>query len=46
MAAGAAPPGFGHTFAAEHYIDAWYGLMEPEGWTEAELERLRARFAQ
>ena len=46
MAAGAAPPGFGHTYAAEHYIDAWFWLMEPEGWTEADLERLRARFAQ
>jgi uncharacterized membrane protein len=46
MAAGAAPPGFGHTFAARHYIDAWYGLMEPEGWTEADLKRLQARFAQ
>ncbi len=46
MAAGEAPPGFGHTYAAEHYIEAWYGLMEPEGWTDADLRRLRARFAQ
>lgn len=46
MVAGAAPPGFGHTYAAEHYIHAWYELMEPEGWTEAELEQLRVRFRQ
>jgi len=45
MAAGAAPPGFGHTYAARDYINAWLGLMEPEGWAEADLERLHARFA-
>lgn len=45
MAAGAAPPGFGHTYAAPDYIKAWLGLMEPEGWTEADLARLNARFA-
>jgi len=45
MAAGDAPPGFGHTYAARDYINAWLGLMEPEGWAEADLERLHARFA-
>jgi uncharacterized membrane protein len=45
MAAGDAPPGFGHVYAARDYIDAWYALMEPTGWTESDLARLRARFA-
>ena len=46
LAVGAAPPGFGHTIAAEHYLDAWVALTEPEGWSEAELERLRQHFRQ
>lgn len=40
--ANAPPPGFGHNFAAEHYIDAWRALMEPDGWTETEIARLKA----
>ena len=36
-----APPGFGHVFAAEDYIDAWVALMEPAGWDEAEVARLK-----
>jgi uncharacterized membrane protein len=46
MAAGAdaTPPGFGHNFAAEHYIDAWIALTEPQGWTTEDLARLKARF--
>jgi uncharacterized membrane protein len=39
------PAGYGHRFAAEHYIDAWLALLEPEGWTEAEVRRLKALFA-
>jgi uncharacterized membrane protein len=37
-----APPGYGHDFAAAHYIDAWRALMEPRGWTEADIGRLKA----
>jgi uncharacterized membrane protein len=44
MAFGSAPPGFGHEFAPADYIDAWVALTEPEGWTEADLERLRSLF--
>jgi uncharacterized membrane protein len=40
--ANAPPPGFGHNFAAEHYIDAWRALMEPDGWTDADVGRLKA----
>lgn len=45
LAAGTAPPGYGHEIAAEHYIDAWLALIEPEGWSAAEVERLKALFA-
>ncbi len=41
---GTAPKGFGHEYAAEHYIDAWYALTEPEGWDDESLERLKALF--
>jgi uncharacterized membrane protein len=46
MAAGAdaTPPGFGHNFAAEHYIDAWAALTDPEGWRDDDITRLKARF--
>lgn len=46
LAAGSAPPGFGHEIAAEHYIDAWDALSEPEGWSDEELAQLKARFIQ
>ncbi|WP_142846692.1 alpha/beta-hydrolase family protein [Telmatospirillum sp. J64-1] len=45
MMAGSTPPGYGHDYAAEHYIDAWLALMEPEGWTEEDIRRLKALFA-
>ncbi|MCC5787029.1 MAG: alpha/beta-hydrolase family protein [Phycisphaerales bacterium] len=44
MIVGNAPPGFGHTYAATDYIDAWLALTEPAGWTEADIQRLRERF--
>jgi uncharacterized membrane protein len=44
LATGSAPPGYGHEIAAEHYLDAWVALTEPEGWSEAELERLKEYF--
>lgn len=46
LAVGRAPPGYGHTIAAEHYFDAWVALTEPNGWSEAELERLREHFRE
>lgn len=45
MAVGTAPTGYGHEYAARHYIEAWLALTEPEGWSEDDLDRLRARFA-
>jgi uncharacterized membrane protein len=44
MMVGTAPTGFGHEYAPAHYIDAWLALTEPQGWSEAELERLRGLF--
>ena len=38
------PPGFGHDYAAEHYIEAWTALTEPEGWSDDDVARLKARF--
>ena len=44
MAVGGAPPGYGHSYAARHYIDAWVALTEPAGWSAEDLQRLRALF--
>jgi len=46
MMIGSTPRGFGHEYAADDYIDAWYDLTKPPGWTEAELARLREHFEQ
>lgn len=40
-----APPGYGHDFAAEHYVDAWLALMEPPGWSQDDVRRLKALYA-
>ncbi len=41
IGAGEAPPGHGHTYAAADYVDAWFALTEPEGWSREDLARLR-----
>ena len=41
---GTAPTGFGHEYAPKDYISAWLALTGAEGWTPAEIERLRAVF--
>lgn len=46
MAFGIAPSGFGHEYKAEHYIESWYLLTEPEGWDEEMLNRLKHHFSQ
>jgi len=38
------PEGFGHLFAAEHYIDAWLALTDPVDWQHGDTERLKERF--
>lgn len=44
MVVGTAPRGFGHEIAPEDYIDAWIALIEPDGWTAPEVDRLRRVF--
>jgi uncharacterized membrane protein len=39
--AGGVPSGHGHKYQAEH-VDAWNAVLQPPGWTEADLARLRA----
>jgi uncharacterized membrane protein len=37
-----APPGHGHAYYAQDYIEPWVQVSEPEGWTEADTTRLKA----
>ncbi|PAU78178.1 alpha/beta hydrolase [Halomonas salipaludis] len=46
LAAGSAPPGYGHEIAAEDYIEAWLALVAPDGWSADDVERLKALFAE
>lgn len=46
MVVGNAPPGFGHEIAATDYLDAWLALIDPPGWSPAEVLRLKATFAE
>ena len=39
------PAGYGHTFKAEEYIEAWIELLNPPSWTSTQGEALKARFA-
>ena len=39
------PPGYGHNFAPEHYIDAWIEVTQPRNWSDADTLRLKAHFA-
>jgi len=39
------PPGYGHSYAARDYIDAWVGVTAPAGWTAADTARLKERCA-
>ena len=38
------PKGFGHVFAAEHYINAWVALTDPENWQADDTDRLKKIF--
>lgn len=40
------PIGYGHVYAPQHYLDAWYALTAPEGWDEASLASLRQRLTR
>ena len=38
--AGNVPAGHGHLYTSGEYLSAWVGITEPEGWTDADFERL------
>lgn len=42
---GSVPVGYGHNYSASSYIDAWVEVTQPEGWTDADSERLKSVFA-
>jgi len=35
------PVGYGHVYAPADYIDAWYEVTQPPGWTRARLDALK-----
>lgn len=37
-----APVGYGHVYSPRDYIDAWYEVTQPPGWTRAGLEALKS----
>jgi uncharacterized membrane protein len=39
----AIPPGYGHSYIARDYIDAWVAVTAPEGWTAEDTARLKER---
>ena len=45
-AATATPPGYGHVFAAEHYIDAWRAVVDPPEWTDERIRRLKSHMGE
>lgn len=38
------PQGFGHVFAAEHYINAWVTLTDPKDWGVEDTDSLKELF--
>lgn len=41
-AAADAPVGHGHSYATEHYIDAWRAVSASADWSDADIARLKA----
>lgn len=41
-----APVGFGHVYSMSDNIDAWRALIEPEGWDDVQIARLKAHLAE
>ena len=39
---GGVPPGFGHNMGSAAYVDAWSGVTQPDGWTDARSAELTA----
>jgi uncharacterized membrane protein len=41
MIATSTPVGYGHVYAARHYLDAWTTLLEPVGWPPDRIAALK-----
>jgi uncharacterized membrane protein len=41
----AVPFGYGHTYDAGSYLDAWIAVTDPPQWTAELTKRLKARLA-
>ena len=44
MLATGTPIGYGHVYAPKDYIDAWVAVTDPQGWSAADLDRLKQYF--
>jgi len=40
------PMGYGHTYAPEHYIDAWLEVTQPQNWTKERIIKLKNNFTR
>lgn len=40
------PLGYGHNFATDSYIDAWFEVTEPVDWSDFDINRLKAHLAK
>lgn len=40
------PVGYGHSYAPNHYIDAWLAVTTPERWSNDDTDRVRRLFAE
>jgi uncharacterized membrane protein len=45
MTATTTPMGHGHVYAPQHYIDAWIEVTDVQGWSAADIDRLKAHLA-
>lgn len=45
MTATTTPMGHGHVYAPQHYIDAWIEVTDVQGWSQADIDRLKAHLA-
>ena len=37
-----APVGYGHVYSPRDYVDAWYEVTQPPGWTRPQLDALKS----
>lgn len=40
------PMGHGHVYAPQHYVDAWIAVTGVEGWSDEDVDRLKAYLAE